>query len=176
MMDFFWQGLLHPLLMPSHLILLIALGLLAAQQGAAHVKTLLPVFIVAIICGVGLTLVTHPRINFDSWLLVSALLTGLLVVLRLKLPVWPLAVLALVAALLIGLDSAAPRIPGMRGMKVQALLGGTALSAVLVVLTVSVPGLLLRRVLEGIPLRVLGAWITAGAALVLALKMSNMNF
>lgn len=175
MMDFFWQGLLHPLLMPAHLLLLIALGLLAGQQGAAHVKATLLVFVAAIVCGVGLTLVSSLRVDFDSWLLVLALLTGVLIVLRPALLVWLLMVLAVLAALVIGLDSAAPRIPGLRGMKVQALLGGTALSAVLVVIAVSVPGLWLRRVLEGIPLRVLGAWITAGAALVLALKISNIS-
>lgn len=173
MIDFFWQGLVHPLLMPSHLIVLIALGLLAGQQGWAHVKTVVPLFVLAVFCGVGLTLVLTLRLEFDLWLLVMALVTGALIILRLELPVWLLWVLVIAAAVVIGLDSAAPRVPGLRGVKVQAFLAGTALSASSVVIISSLTGLALRNVLEGIPVRVLGAWITAGALLVLALKLTN---
>ncbi len=56
MLNFFWEGLLHPWGMPSHLMLLIALGLLAGQQGIRHVKTVTPLFLLAIFCSVGLTL------------------------------------------------------------------------------------------------------------------------
>jgi urease accessory protein len=175
MSDFFWQGLVHPLLMPAHLIVLIALGLLAGQQGGAQLKGVLPVFMATVFGGVGLTLLQAWRLDFESWLLVLALIMGVLIILRLQLSVWLLVVLAIPAALLVGLDSAAPRIPGLRGVKVYALLAGSALSASLVVIVSSLPGLLLRQVLEGIPVRVLGAWITAGAALVLALKISNVS-
>ncbi len=173
MLNFFWEGLLHPWGMPSHLMLLIALGLLAGQQGIGHVKATTPLFLLAVFCSVGLTLLVTLRLEFDLWLLMMALVTGLLIVLRLRLPVWLLMVLAVVTALVVGLDSAAPRIPGLRGIKVQALLAGTALSASLAVIVSSLAGLALRNVLEGIPVRVLGAWITAGALLVLALKLTN---
>lgn len=173
MAEFFWQGLLHPFAMPAHLMVLVALGLLAGQQGRAHVKSAVPVFLVAVCCGVGLTLLMKLSLDFELWLLVTALVSGTLIVLRPGLPVWWLVVLAVLSALLVGLDSAAPRIPGLRGIKVQALLAGTALSAGLVVIVSSLTGLAVRRVLEGIPVRVLGAWITAGALLVLTLKMTN---
>lgn len=173
MMDFFVQGLMHPLLMPEHLMVLIALGLLAGQQGLVSVKTTVPLSVIAIFCSVGLTLLLTLRFDFEVWLLLLALFMGLLIVVRPGLPVWLLIIVAMAVALLVGLDSAAPRIPGLRGMKVQALLGGTALSAGLVVIASSLLGLAVRNVLEGIPLRVLGAWITAGAMLVLALSVTN---
>lgn len=173
MFDFFWQGLVHPWVMPSHLMLLIALGLLAGQQGAGYIKAVVPAFLLAAFCGVGLTLLLTLRLEFDVWLLVMALVSGTLLVLRLGLSVWLLLVLAVVAAVVVGLDSAAPRIPGLRGMKVHALLAGTALSASLAVIISSLAGLALRNVLEGIPVRVLGAWITAGALLVLTLKLTG---
>lgn len=174
MMDFFVQGLMHPLLMPGHLMVLVALGLLAGQQGQQAMKTVLPLFVLMVFCGVGLTLLFRLRVDFEAWLLMLALLMGLLIVVRLHLSVWLVMALAVATALLVGLDSAAPRVPGLRGLKVQALLGGTALSAALVVIGSSLLGLAVRNVLEGIPVRVLGAWITAGAVLVLTLGMTRV--
>ncbi|MEZ5536147.1 MAG: HupE/UreJ family protein [Thiolinea sp.] len=175
MNDFFMQGLWHPLLTPSHLVVMVALGLLAGQQGVGHVKAVVPVFLMAVCAVLGLTILHLIWPDAGSWLLILALMTGLLIIMKTELPVWFLLVLAVAAALLVGLESAAPRIPGLRGTKVYAFLGGTALSATLVVTLSSMPGLLLRNVLDGVPLRVLGAWITAGAALVLALKVSSFS-
>lgn len=104
MSDFFWQGLVHPLLMPAHLIVLIALGLLAGQQGGQQLKGVLPVFMATVFGGVGLTLLQAWRLDFESWLLVLALIMGVLIILRLQLSVWLLVVLAIPAALLVGLD------------------------------------------------------------------------
>nr|CAA6802721.1 MAG: Unknown protein [uncultured Thiotrichaceae bacterium] len=175
MFDFFMKGVVHPLVTPEHLIVLVALGLLVGQQGWKHARVTLPVFVVMAFVGVALTLFVILRMEFYMGLLAIALVVGTLVVLRLDLPLLLLLVLTMVGAVVVGLDTDVPRIPGLRGMKVHVLLGGAALSSSLVVLISSVIGLSLRNVLEGIPVRVLGAWITAGAVLVLALKLTN-NF
>lgn len=173
MTEFFVQGLWHPLLMPAHLVVLIALGLLAGQQGTPHLKTVLIGLFAALVTGTSLTLVTRFKLEYELILLVLAMVAGVLVVLRLNLPRWPLLVLAILAGLCIGLESAAPRIPGLRGTKVYALLAGTVLSSSVLALLVGLVSSLLRHWLEGIALRVLGAWITAGALLVLALNLNK---
>ncbi|MGB0846686.1 MAG: HupE/UreJ family protein [Thiolinea sp.] len=169
MSEFFLQGLLHPVFMPAHLILLLALGLLAGQQGAGAVKIVGGILLLSLALACGSTLQWRLRIELEISLLLSAMLIGSLVILRLELPRWPLLLLALLTGVLIGLDSAAPRIPGLRGAKVYALLAGTTLSSCVISLICGLFALMVRNLLEGIVIRVLGAWITAGAVLVLAL-------
>ncbi|MEZ5477040.1 MAG: hypothetical protein R3E95_06005 [Thiolinea sp.] len=119
------------------------------------------------------TLQVTPAWPYMPLLLLCALLSGLLVMLRLTLACGWVLLLAAVAGVLIGLDSAAPQIPGLRGDKVYVLLAGTVCAAVLLNMVASLLALALRRVLDGVPLRVLGAWISAGALLVLALSLKT---
>jgi len=175
MSDFFLQGVLHPLVMPAHLILLIALGLLAGQQSGRAVRASCVILLLSLIAACMATLQLRLRLELEIALLLSAMIAGGLVALRLKLPIWPVLLLALVAGALVGLDSSAPRIPGLRGNKVHVLLAGTTLSAVSVSLICGLFALMVRNLLEGIVLRVLGAWITAGALLVLALYVVRGN-
>ncbi len=169
MTEFFMQGVLHPLFMPAHLILLLALGLLAGQQGAAALKMVCGALLLSVVLACASTLQWRLRLDLEVTLLFCAMAAGVLVVLRFELPHWPLLLLALLAGTLIGLDSAAPRIPGLRGHKIHALLAGTALSAGAITLICALLAFMVRNLLEGIVIRVLGAWITAGAVLVLAL-------
>lgn len=171
MMNFFIEGVLHPLFMPAHLILLLALGLLAGQQGAAALKVTCAALFVSVALACASTLQWRLRIDLEVALLVCAMVVGVLVVLRLELPRWLLVLLALLAGCLIGLDSAAPRIPGLRGHKVHVLLAGTVLSASAVTFICALLALMVRNLLEGVVIRVLGAWITAGAILVLTLNL-----
>lgn len=174
MMDFFVQGLLHPLAMPAHLITLIAVGLLAGQQGFSHVRATLVAVLITLAGSSAFTLVNRISWDyFETGLLIMAAVCGMLVLLRLKLSVWLVVIAGVFAAVLVGLDSAAPRIPGLRGNKVYALLTGTVLSAATLTMLCSLIALLFRNVFGGIALRVLGAWITAGACLVLALFLSK---
>lgn len=169
MTDFFIQGVLHPLFMPAHLILLLALGLLAGQQGGANVIRVCVALMLSVALACASTLQWRLSVDFEAALLLCAMVAGVLVVLRLELSRWWLVLLALCAGILIGLDSAAPRVPGLRGHKVHALLVGTALSASVITTICALFAFIVRNLLEGIVIRVLGAWITAGAILVLAL-------
>ena len=175
MSDFFLQGVMHPLVMPAHLILLIALGLLAGQQSVRAVTAGCITLVLSLAAACMATVQFRLSLEPEVALLLSAVVAGGLVALRLSLPTWPILLLALIAGLLIGLDSSAPRIPGLRGDKVHALLAGTVLSASITALVCALFALMVRNLLEGIVLRVLGAWITAGALLVLALYVVRGN-
>lgn len=172
MAQFFQQGFWHFLQAPAHIIVLFGLGLLVGQQGLRGVKAGLLSFVLAVIGGLLVTQAVSLGWKHDIVLLVLAIVIGGLLALRLHLPTWSVALLAVVAGALIGIDSAPSLIPGMRATVVYASLAGTALGTSLTVLALALPSLLLRRPLNGIILRVLGSWVTASALMVLVLMFA----
>lgn len=173
--NFFVQGLSHPMMVPAQLIVTFALGLLIGQQGWAQLRWALPTFAIALITGLMATRYLPTSSDSEIILLPLAAMTGLLVILKRQLPIIITLLLAIVAACVIGMDSAVPMIPGLQERKIYASLAGSGLSVFGIILLISLMAMALRNVLQGIVLRVLGAWATAGAALVLALLLANMS-
>lgn len=173
--NFFHQGLSHPLMIPAQLIVCFALALLIGQQGGSHLRYVLPAFAVAL--AIGLLLTRHYRASWDSEsvLLPLAAIAGLLVVLKLQLPVVIALVIAILSGLTIGMDSAVPMIPGLQARKIYASLAGSGLTVFGIVLVISLIAWTLRNLFEGVALRVFGAWATAGAVLVLSLRLANVS-
>ena len=172
-LQFFTQGLWHPLVMPAHLMLLLALALLTGQQGVGRLAYSWLGLVAGLMAGIAFTLLSPLRWDLEATQLVVSMLIGLWVVLRWPMPLALLVLVALLVGLGIGLDSAAPRIPGLRGIKVYALQMGTVLSCALLSLVGSGLAATVRGRLGGIPLRVLGAWISAGSMLVLTLYLTK---
>jgi hypothetical protein len=102
-------------------------------------------------------------------LLTLAGVTGILLALRLELPLWLGAVLTGVGGVLIGMGSAPLMIPGLNALKIYTELAGTAVSTSVTLLALALLASLLRTLLNGIVLRVLGSWVAASALMVLAL-------
>ena len=69
------------------------------------------------------------------------------------------------------MDSTVPRIPGLQPAKIYAHLTGSGLFATGLLVIISGIALALRNLLDGVILRILGAWSTAGAVLVVTLLM-----
>ncbi len=172
MSQFFLQGFWHFLQAPAHIIVLFGMGLLSGQQGNRGFRFGLLVFIGSILAGLLLTQILTLAWKHDVVLLSLALVVGGLLAWRLKLPAWSIALLAVVAGILIGIDSAPSVIPGMRDSMTYASLAGTALSTSLAVFLLALPAFLLRLPLNGIILRVLGSWVTASAMMVLVLMFA----
>jgi len=169
----FFNGMLHPVFVPAHLLLVFALGLLIGQQGVFANLTaiwsyLLGVLIGAALAGAGFTL-TDASIQELAVLLV-AMGVALLVVLAVPLPRPALVLLGLAAGLLLGLDS------------VQAELEGTARHVALFGSAVALYLLLLYPMATAerfsvhpclrVGVRIIGSWIAASALLVLALLLA----
>lgn len=173
--NFFIQGLSHPLMVPAQLILTFSLGLLIGQQGWKHFRVVLPLFAIALAGALVMTRYQTASWNSESILLPLAAITGLLVIFRLQLSVLITLTVALAAAIVIGMDSAVPMIPGLQARKIYANLAGSGVSVFGILLLVSMIAWALRNVIQGIVLRVLGAWATAGAVLVLALLLANLS-
>lgn len=174
MSHFFWQGCLHPLIVPAHLMVLLALGLLLGQQDKSLLRTGLISFLVSLSLALVLTRVL-PRIQHsDLSLLVLALSLGSLVILKLHLNLALMLTLSVMTGGLIGLDSAITALPGLDKSKIYLQLLGTGLSATLILSLLALLSFYLNKLLAGIAVRVIGAWVTAGSLMVLALLLNKL--
>lgn len=174
MSSFFWQGCLHPLIVPAHLMVLLALGLLLGQQANASLRTGLITFVTSLLIALVLTRFL-PRIEHSELsLLILALSLGLLVILKLKLNGALLITLSLSAALLIGLDSRVITLPGLDTHKIYLQLLGTGFSSALILVLLTALSFYLNKLLAGIAVRIIGAWVTAGSLMVLALLIHSL--
>lgn len=171
----FLEGFLHPLETPSHLILLIGLGVLLGQQAGTHLIRHLSLFCIAVIAGFILNNYASLHWNNQLILLLLALLVSLLVVLRLDCRLlWVQIILPLFAiscGMMLGVDSSPIIIPGLGADTFYNWLFGAAIGLFITVIVIAILSLLLRHVLQGIILRVLGSWIATSALFVLTLLM-----
>jgi len=167
-LDDFSAGLLHPLLVPEHLLLLAGIGLWLGGRDRGHVGRALPAFAGALLIGLALSGFA-PVGTVERWMLLGlALAGGGLVAAALSLPRWLAALLAAAAALGIGLDSPSYA-AGLRGDLL--ILAGTWTAAHLILLNLIAIASFCRSGWRAIALRVAGSWTAAGALLVLALDL-----
>jgi len=164
----FYNGLLHPLVVPAHLLVLIALGLWLGQQELPRIEAALLAFGLLLLAGLAFSRFAAPGGVQMSLLLACALATGLLVAAARPLPRTAAAALAGLIAVLLGLDSA----PEGSGTRAQVIaLAGVAIGAHLLLLNVVALTSYARRPWLKVGVRVLGSWSAASALLVLALAI-----
>lgn len=162
----FVSGLIHPLTTPSHVLILLGLGLMIGQHTPMELKTPLRVFVP--LSAVALLLTTTGFITavHQSVLVGIALVAATLVALEKRLPPLAAGVLFAAAAIAIGLDSVVP--PGVTQGVMKTLLG-TWVSLVVVLLDVAIyVSFCSKRPWLKVGIRVLGSWIIAISLLVLA--------
>lgn len=162
----FYNGAFHPFLVVPHLMALLALGLLAGQNGLARIGAVAGSLATGLAAGLALSgLPGLP--DTDAAVLASAGLVGIAV--AIARPLSQALVLPLVAAiaLAIGLGSGAE---GVEGAKRLAALAGTACGALLVMLWTAAVASFARAWWAQIALRVIGSWLAASVLLVLALN------
>jgi urease accessory protein len=166
----FYNGMLHPLLVPAHLLSVVALGFLFGQRGANVMQTAIILFLVAMVVGLlgaGYGVV----LSVETTLLALAMLLGVLVALSLQMPIPVYWLLAVVTGFLLGIDSVQDAYTGKQ--KLGALVGsGTAIYLGLLYATVLAQAFQ-KRDWQKIAIRVVGSWIAASAMLVLALILSG---
>jgi hydrogenase/urease accessory protein HupE len=167
--DDFTAGLLHPFFVLAHLLAVIGLGLLLAQQGLSHTKAAVPAFTATLIAGFlwagfGMASPVPP----SGMLLATALVIGLLVAVARPVPRLIPAILAAIAGFAIGIDS----VPESGApWKTLLALTGTGLSVCLLMINVLAIASYARRPWQAIGLRVLGSWIGACSLMVSALAL-----
>jgi urease accessory protein len=170
-MGAFAGGLLHPLEVPSHLLILLSLGLRLGQHPPFRLRWFLaifaPVAAIALLTTVMEDVISVPQ----PFLMCIALCVGALVSSAIKTPAWINHALLVVAALAIGLDS------GVKGA--SAIVVAKVLFANWVCLLVIIGyiafyvSLLPPLKWLQIGVRILGSWIVAICFLLLALYLKK---
>jgi hydrogenase/urease accessory protein HupE len=163
----FYNGVLHPVLVPVHVLLIVGLGLLLGQHAPRLSRFGWFAFIAAF--WIGLALGQASSRMPETALLILALIAGLLVVLEWSFGVVGMVALAIAAGLCIGLDSLSDA--AQTGERWLAM-AGMAVGGLLVVSYVGGVAAALVQPWQRIGIRVAGSWTVASAALVLALALA----
>jgi hydrogenase/urease accessory protein HupE len=163
-------GLLHPLMVPAHLMTLVALGLLAGQQSNRHRRGLMALLAVSLMAGLILVVAAFSPAHQDDVVLAVAAAAGILVAIARPLPAAISVPLIAIAGAALELDS----VPQDISMLTAFLaLTGTGAAASTVALTVAETTARLRRDWQRIGVRVVGSWIAAGAILAVVLRLAR---
>ena len=167
----FYGGVLHPVVVPAHLISLLAIGIFVGQRGWDYTVRALPVFIVTCIAGLALAQAAVEPVAQVA-LLSGAAIAGALVAADARVPTVLVMMLMVMVGFVISLDSAPGELPG--GERFAAL-AGTCIGLCAGFIWVSGPVTCLARPWQRIGIRVVGSWVCASALLVLALVATGRS-
>jgi hydrogenase/urease accessory protein HupE len=167
--DDFTNGLLHPFLVLSHMLVILGLGLLLGQQDFAKVRPAMAAFVAALLGGfAAAAIVPGATVPVAGVLLAMAVALGLLVALARGLPPILSAFLAMIAGAAIGFDS----FPEDGTLwPTLASITGTGLSVCILLVNVLAGVGYLTRDWQRVGVRIVGSWIGACALMVGALAM-----
>jgi hydrogenase/urease accessory protein HupE len=166
----FAGGFVDPLMVPAHLLALLALGLLVGRPDGGSRIVALVAFALALAAGLSAIALAVGQTPATDVLLGVTAVSGLLVALAFVLPSLLGVALAVIAGAALGLDSP-PQVIAMADATLA--LTGTWLGACLALGFVAVCASLLTRDWQRIGTRILGSWIAASAILVLALRFAR---
>ena len=164
----FTGGLVHPVVVPAHLLALTGVGLLAGQQADGR-AAFLTMFGLGLIAGLLAIAFAAGPSSANLVLTTAALVAGIWTASARPLPPvlgWPLMS---VAGAAIGLDSP-PETASLR--EANHMLIGTGLAAAAIPTAMAITVAHLKRDWQRLALRIAGSWIAAAAILVLALALA----
>lgn len=164
----FYNGMLHPLLVPAHALAILGLALLFGQKAPSSSRLGMPAFALALVAA--LAVPPAIAVALPSAILLSLVLAaGLVVAFSLDLGAVLPGLVGAAAGVLIGLDVGHNALADS-----QSWLGlaGTATGAILAVVLLGGFAARLGQLWRGIPVRVLGSWTAASAFLVIALSIA----
>ena len=165
----FYNGLLHPVLVPSHLLLLVAIGIFIGQQGQKVLQPAIGTFAFATIAG--LTVAWFSAIEgTEALVLVLSAVIGLVIAIAPNVPLIWCGAIALMAGFFLGIDSAQEELSGMD--KLVTLFGNAVAIYFIVLYPMALANRLNKKEWQKIGMRVVGSWIAASSLLVLALSFA----
>ncbi|WP_417514102.1 HupE/UreJ family protein [Minwuia sp.] len=164
--DAFYGGLLHPYVVPEHLLSLIALGLLVGTMGWRQYRIGIPAFLMALLAGLGLGAAGVLPVFPQQVLLVLAMICGAGAALTLPTKALLLAVPGVIVGAVIGLDSVPEDFAETQAWSV---LGATAVGAGIVPAYLGALLIRFRREWLRLATRIAGSWVVAASLLVLSL-------
>ena len=166
--DSFYGGLLHPVFVPGHFLLLLALGLYLGQRGDRNNSIPLAAFVAATLTGFVLAWFEIGS-NLDVLILGLCGLIGLLIAASFGVGVIFSVVIAVACGLLLGMDSTQETLTGKE--KFVAFFGNGIAFYFLILYPIAIAEWTNGRTWQKIGVRVAGSWIAAAALMVLALTL-----
>ncbi len=163
-----YNGLLHPVVVPAHLLLLAAAGLFLGKQGSRVVPPAFLLFCLFTLCGLVATFFFTGGIG-ERYLLGIAAVVGLLIAANLRIPFFLCAIIAALTGLLLGLDSTQTELVG--NAKFFSLLGSGLGICFLFLYPLAFADYFGDRNWQKIGVRIVGSWVAASSILVLALSL-----
>jgi urease accessory protein len=166
----FASALLHPLLVPAHLIAVAALALLAGQHDPSSRRTLARAYAGGLVLGFAAMVAAFATQLSGEAVLAGTALAGGAVALARPLP-WPAAAaLASATGFALAMDSP-PNV--IRVEEANLLLVGTFCGATLLFSIIAAASSGLSRPWQRTGVRILGSWIAAAALMVLAFRLTG---
>ena len=165
----FFDGVLHPITTPAHLLVLLGLGLVAGQHPPLNLKVPLAVFIPVSAIALLMTTTGMVKTVYPPILIGLAQIAGLLVALEKPPSALVGGIFFAIAALALGLDSA---VETGTDVQIAKTLLGTWTGLVLVVADIAFYiSLFTKWKWQKIGIRVAGSWITAASFMILAFAL-----
>jgi urease accessory protein len=164
----FWNGMLHPLLSPAHVLILAGLGLLMGQQAPRGTTAAAASFGTLFAIGLAITMTGWVGSVSQPLLLFVAMCAAILIVTGRAIPSVASVVLHGGAGLLLGLDSRVDNVATAAAIKMSA---GTWLCGCLVAFNVAFYASRLTRPWHKVAIRVAGSWVLAISMLVIAFAL-----
>jgi urease accessory protein len=165
----FYNGLLHPVLVPAHLLLLIAVGLFLGQQGPKRVELALVGFAAATVLGLIMAWFSI-GIGLETLGLALSAIVGLLVAISRQMAMFWCVVIVLLAGFILGIDSAQEELSGKD--RLVTLFGSGVAIYFLALYPLALADTLNKKAWQKIGIRIVGSWVAASSLLVLALSFS----
>ena len=166
----FYNGLLHPVLVPAHLLLLMAFGLFLGQQGPKRVEWALGAFAAATIVGLVFAWFSIGA-GMESLVLALSAAIGLFVAISPKMTILWCVVIALLAGFFLGIDSTQEELSGRE--KLLSLFGSGVAIYFLALYPMALADYFNKKAWQKIGIRVVGSWVAASSLLVLALSLKQ---
>ncbi len=165
----FYNGLLHPVIVPAHLLLLMAIGLFFGQQGPKKIELVLGIFAFATIAGLIAAWFSNGA-ELEIIVLILSAAVGLFIAISPQVtPLWS-AVIALLAGFFLGIDSAQEELSGKE--KFLTLFGSGVAIYMLPLYPMVLADHFAKKAWQKIGIRIVGSWVAASSLLVLTLSLS----
>ena len=166
----FYNGLLHPILVPSQLLLLIATGLFYGQQGASANQPAIAAFAAAALIGLGIAWFAG-ELGIEMALLAATIVISVLVASSPRLPLYLTSVILALAGLALGIDSAQDALAGKE--RFGSLLGSGISIYLIFLFVMGWSDFDHGRHWQKIGVRIIGSWVAASALMMLAFSLSG---
>jgi hydrogenase/urease accessory protein HupE len=166
----FFNGMIHPLLVPAQVLIILALGLLFGQHQPNQHKTTILLFLGATSAGlITSNFISH--VEIATLLLVGAASIGLLVAGGLKIP-WAVFIpIGIVVGFILGIDSTPEQLS--HKAKITSLFGSGVGIYFLLLYIMAISESLSIKHWQTVAVRIVASWVSASALMVLALTLSH---